>query len=243
MDSDGNHRKKIADYAREPFWSPDSRSIGYLPQLYPKFFLAESYNKGLLFYDIETGKTTPHVNSKGISRVYNPSYSRNGKWIAVVSNGDPDDGLALIEAHGNRIINLHSIGCRPNLSPDCTHIAWGKTDHDLCVAPLDLSSENPVVGKPSLIIHDSINKIYHIHWSPDSRYVAFSRGPEGRGDITRKGSFQSANEIIGVYAGGWNIYVASAKRTGVLDLANASSADLAQISTNGASNKQPEWVK
>src|SRR5438477_2953505 len=27
MDADGRHRKKIADYAREPFWGPDSKLI------------------------------------------------------------------------------------------------------------------------------------------------------------------------------------------------------------------------
>src|SRR4051812_3152497 len=37
MDVDGKNRKKIADQAREPFWSPDGKVIGFLPQEYPKF--------------------------------------------------------------------------------------------------------------------------------------------------------------------------------------------------------------
>src|SRR5580698_6522600 len=37
MDVDGKHRQKIADYAREPFWSPDGKVIGYLDQEFPKF--------------------------------------------------------------------------------------------------------------------------------------------------------------------------------------------------------------
>ncbi len=242
MNSDGSNRKKVADYAREPFWSPDSKHVGYLPQLYPKFFVAEAYNKGMLFYDVSTGKTEPHPNSAGIRSIYNPSYSRNGKWIAVVKDGEPD-GIILIDAHGSRFINLHCIGCRPNLAPDCKHIAWGTTDHELCIAPIDLSSENPVIGKPQLLIRDAEFKIYHIHWSPDSSYVAFSRGPEGKGDLNKVGTFQSPNEIIGVYGEGWNVWVANARKTGVIDLNHPNSTDFIKITTNGLSNKQPEWVK
>src|SRR5438477_5644269 len=35
MDIDGKNRKKLADHAREQFWSPDSKIIGFLPQEYP----------------------------------------------------------------------------------------------------------------------------------------------------------------------------------------------------------------
>src|SRR5690349_5983722 len=31
MNVDGSNRRKIADGAREPFWSPDGKIIGYLP--------------------------------------------------------------------------------------------------------------------------------------------------------------------------------------------------------------------
>ena len=32
MDADGRHRRKLTDHAREHFWSPDGKRIGYLPQ-------------------------------------------------------------------------------------------------------------------------------------------------------------------------------------------------------------------
>ena len=73
--------------------------------------------------------------------------------------------------------------------------------------------------------------------------MAFSRGPSGRGDASKPGSFESANEIIGVYGAGWNICVVNARKQGVLDLSKATAADFVKITTNGASNKQPEWVK
>src|SRR5947209_7383356 len=37
MDVDATHRKKLVDHAREPFWAPDSKTIGFLPQEFPKF--------------------------------------------------------------------------------------------------------------------------------------------------------------------------------------------------------------
>src|SRR5437879_1023131 len=56
MDIDGRHRKKLTDHAREPFWSPDSKVIGFLPQEFPKFNVIDYYTKGLSFYHLDTGR-------------------------------------------------------------------------------------------------------------------------------------------------------------------------------------------
>jgi hypothetical protein len=71
--------------------------------------------------------------------------------------------------------------------------------------------------------------------------VSFSRGPDGEGDLTKPGTFHAACEIVGVYAKDWNIYAVSAEGRGTIDLTKAGEADLAQITTNGASNKEPAW--
>ena len=83
MDTDGRNRRKLADYAREPFWSPDSKTIGYLPQEYPRFNVIDYYTKGMNFFDLATGKLTPHPNSERLHHLYNPSFAPNGKWIAA----------------------------------------------------------------------------------------------------------------------------------------------------------------
>jgi hypothetical protein len=151
--------------------------------------------------------------------------------------------ILLIEAHGNRIIDLKIPGCRPRLSADDKHIAWGSGDHELDIAPIDLNAETPSVGPWALRITDEKNKIYHIDWSPDGRYVAFSRGPDGEGDLTKKGSFGAACEIVGVYAAGWNLFAVPADRTGTIDLQKAGESDFVQLTANGASNKQPKWFR
>ncbi len=245
MDITGKRRHKIADRAREQFWSPDGRILGYLPQEYDKFAVVDYSTKGMAFYNLATGKTEPHPNSANLHHLYNPSFAPNGKWIAATVHAGMGFGHAmlLIEAHGSRIIDLKIPGCRPCISPDGKHIAWGSGDHELDVAPISLDAETPSVGPWSLRIADAHNKVYHIDWSPDCKYVAFSRGPEGEGDLSKKGSFQAACEIVGVYAGDWNIFAVSAERTGKIDLLTATDADVAQLTTNGASNKEPAWFR
>ncbi|MGA2500255.1 MAG: hypothetical protein ABSH20_21145 [Tepidisphaeraceae bacterium] len=243
MDIDGRNRRKIGDYIREPCWSPDSNVIAYTPQLYPKFNATDGYSDGMVYYDLRNGKTEPHPNSGKLHQTYNPSFAPNGKWIATTVHAGMDIGHAiiLIEAHGNRIVKLDIPGCRPCLSPDCKQIAWGADDHELAVAPLDLDSNNPTIGPWRLRIKDSRNKVYHVDWSPDGRFLAFSRGPEGRGDVSKPGTYALANEMIGVYADGWNIYVVSAERSGTIDLNKAGDDEVARLTTNGASNKEPAW--
>ena len=245
MDIDGRNRKKLVENAREPFWSPDSQRLGFLPQEYPKFNVIDYYTKGMSFYDLATGTITPHPNSEKLHHLYNPSFSRNGKWIAAICHAGmgQEHAIFLIEANGTKLINLKIPGCRPCLSADNKSIAWGSADKELSVADLDLDSDEPkVVKPPRLQIRDPEKYIYHIDWSPDGRYVAFSRGPASKGDPTKKGTFQAACEIVGVYAPGWDIYAVSAEKAGVIDLKTAGEEEVAQITTNGSSNKEPAWL-
>jgi TolB protein len=243
MDIDGKHRRKLVDSAREPFWSPDSKVIGFLAQEYPKFNVMDYYTKGMNFYHLDTGKVEEHPNSAALHHLYNPSFSRNGKWIAATVHAGMgfDHAILLIEAQGNKILNLGVSGCRPCLSPDGKQIAWGPGDHEIAAAPIDLDSDEPKVGPKRVRVTDEHNKIYHVDWSPDSRFLSISRGPEGEGDLSKQGTFAAACEIVGVYAGGWNIIAVSAERDGVLDLNQASEADFAQLTTNGCSNKESAW--
>ncbi len=243
MNIDGRNRRKIADHAREPFWGPGGKVIGFLPQEYERFSVTDYGTKGMNFYDVATGRITPHPNSANLFHLYNPSFAPNGKWIvATVHAGmGVSHGTLLIEANGTRIINLQIPGCRPTISPDGKHIAWGPGDHELATAPIDLDSDNPVVGPRTVQIFDKANKIYHIDWSPDGKLLTFSRGPNSRGDLTKPGTFQAAAEMVGVYGKDWNIYAVSAERAGALDLNTAPATEFAQLTTNGASNKEPAW--
>lgn len=244
MDSDGANRKKLADNAREHFWCPDGKRVGFLPQEFPKFNVIDFYTKGMSFYDLATGAITPHPNSEKIHHIYNPSFSPNGKWIAATVHAGMGikHGIVLIEANGTQIINLNIPGCRPCLSPDNKSIAWGSGDHEISVADIDLDSDVPQVAKPRLQIRDAEQETYHVDWSPDSRYLAFSRGHASKGDPTKKGTFMAACEVIGVVAPGWDIYAVASENSGVLDLKTAPETDVVRVTSNGLSNKEPEWI-
>jgi dipeptidyl aminopeptidase/acylaminoacyl peptidase len=244
MDIDGKNRRKIADYAREPFWSPDSKVIGYLDQEYPKFDVIDYYTKGMNFYDLATGTITPHPNYTNLHHLYNPNFCANGKWIVstVHAGMGYDHTILLIEAHGNKIINLKIPGCRPRFSPDGHHVAWGASDNEIASGTVDTDSDDPVMGDWHVRIRDETNKIYHVRWSPDGQFLSFSRGPDGEGDLTKPGTFQAACEIMGVYASNWNIGVVPTSYVGTNDL-QTSNADFLMITTNGLSNKESVWFR
>jgi Tol biopolymer transport system component len=245
MNIDGSGRRKIADHAREPFWSPDGKVIGYLPQEYPKFDVIDYYTKGMMYYHVDTGQTEPHPNAAHLRHLYHPRFSPNGKWIVATVHGGMGFGHAIlaIEAHGDKIINLKIPGCRPSFSPDGKHIAWGSEDHEVDTAPIDTNSDDPKVGPWEMRIHDDRNKVYHIAWSPDGRFVSFSRGPDGEGDLSKPGTFQAACEIIGVYATNWNLFAVPADVPRRIDLDTAGPSDVAQLTSSGLSNKEPNWFK
>lgn len=245
MDADGKNRRHLVDGAREPFWSPDSRSIGFLPQEYPKFNVIDFYTKGMSFYRLADGKIEAHPNSTNLHHLYNPCFAPNGKWIVstVHAGMGVDHGILLIEAKGSRILNLDIPGCRPCLSPDGKQIAWGSGDHEIAVAPLDTDAETPVVGPWRLRVQDNTKETYHVDWSPDSRFLCLSRGPASKGDPTKEGTFLSACEIVGVYAPGWDLNAVPADQDGVINLESAGEQDLQVLTTNGASNKESAWFR
>src|SRR5256885_15809664 len=70
MNVDGRTRKSLADDAREPFWSPDSKVIGFLPQEYPRFNVIDYYTTGMSFCDLSTSKIESHPTSTNLHHLY-----------------------------------------------------------------------------------------------------------------------------------------------------------------------------
>src|SRR5262249_52272531 len=151
-----------------------------------------------------------------------------------------DHAILAIERYGDKIINLKIPGCRPCVSPDGQQVAWGAGDHEIAAARLNWEPEGPSVGPWRIRIKDKTNEIYHVDWSPDSRFLSFSRGPASKGDPNKPGTFMAACEIVGVYAPGWNLCAVSAEKDGTIDL-NGPAAEFSLLTTNGFSNKESAW--
>ena len=245
MNADGTKRQRIADRARQPFWAPDSLVIGYLPQEYKRFHVVDYYTKGMNFYNVATWKSWSHPNAAKLHHLYNPSFSADGQWVVSTVHAGMGfkHAILAIEAKGEGIYDLEIPGCRPCFSPDGTKVAWGPGDHEIAVAALDFSGAQPKVSKKLLSVVDKVNKIYHVDWSPDGRFLSLSRGPNGEGDLSKPGTHSSACEIVGVHAKGWDLIAVSSEGDGTLDLNAPGEKGFVRLTKNGASNKESDWMR
>jgi len=227
MNLDGTGRTLVARNAREPCWRGDGKAIAYLKGEFEKFCYLDYATKGLAVYDLASGAHAEHPN-KDLFHLYNLCWTPDGKWFLATVHGGMgfDHAILAIEAAGPKVVNLHIPGCRPDVSPDGRRVAWGAEDYALRIGDLDFSGPEPkVVRSRDVVTSTKPMKIYHVDWSPDGRYVAFSRGPAEE----RLGL---APEIVGVKATGWNICVADASAK------NRWTA----ITDDGLCDKEPDWA-
>jgi hypothetical protein len=230
MNSDGTGRVKIAANGREPCWSPDGTQIAYMKGEFEKFTFSDAATKGLFIYDLKTGKTREHVNNE-LHHLYTLNWSPDGKWFVATVHGGMGfrHNILAIEADGDKVYDLKLSGCRPNISPDGKKVCWGHGDYCAGVANLDLSGPTPQ-ATDILDVVESKDPVetYHITWSPDMKYLTFTRGPKFKGKSLRG----LLPEFPGVEAPGWNVCVADAKKKN----------RWVAITVDGRSCKQPSWV-
>jgi WD40-like Beta Propeller Repeat len=206
MNMDGSRRTKVAERARQACWAPDSKTIAYLKSKYDKFQLNDYATKGIVFYNTETKETREHPN-QDIHHLYNICWSKNGKWIVSTVHagmGYNHTNLA-IQVNGDKVYDLGIGGCRPDLSHDGKQIAWGLTDNIIAVADIDLESSIPKVSNKRNVIVDDLH-VYHTEWSPDGKYLCYSRGPGGRTAADGPGTNLGIAELVGV-KGQWLLCV------------------------------------
>jgi hypothetical protein len=230
MNLDGSGRRKIADNSREPCWKGDSSAVAYLPGELPNFTYSDFATKGLRIHDLKTGETRDHPN-KDIHHLYTLNWTPDGRWFVSTVHGGMGfkHGILVLEAEGPGVHDLKLGGCRPDVSPDGKRIAWGNGDYAIGVADLDFSGAAPRAVNPHNVVESKDPmETYHVDWSPDGAFVAFSYGPKVKGK-NLKGLLP---EFPGVKAPGWNLCVADVSRK------NAFVA----LTEDGSSNKEPDWV-
>ncbi|HUT34000.1 MAG TPA: hypothetical protein VNE39_10995 [Planctomycetota bacterium] len=227
MNMDGTGRTLVAKGGREPCWTGDGSGIVYLKSEFDKFTPLDYATKGLFVFDLKTGTHKEHVN-KGIHHLYNIAAAPDDKWFVSTIHAGMGfkHAILAIEAGGMKVVNLQLPGCRPDFSADGKHVAWGASDWALRVADFDLSGPEPKMAHArDVATSREPTKIYHVDWSPDGKYVAFSRGPS-------KKRLGFAPEMIGIPAEGWDICVADASKKDRWVL----------ITHDGKCNKEPDWV-
>jgi TolB protein len=230
MERDGSKRVKVADNAREPCWRADGRAIAYLKGEFPKFSLTDFATKGLFIYDLATGQTRQHPNKK-IHHLYTLNWSPDGKWFVATVHGGMGFSHAILalQAEGDGVFDLKLNGCRPNLSRDGKKITWGHGDFCAGVADLDLNGPQPKASNiHNVVLNVNPIETYHVTWSPDGKYLTYTRGPKA----TKKDLRGLLPELPGVEAPGWNVCVADASGMN----------RWVALTTDGKSCKQPSWV-
>ena len=232
MNIDGTKRTLVAEGARQPCWSPDGKTIAYLRSKYDKFQILDYATKGIVFYDLETGRHKDHPN-RNIEHLYNPCWSKNGRWIVstVHAGMGYKHTILAIEIDSDKVVDLKIDGCRPDLSPDGSKIAWGKTDHVMAIGDISLDSERPTVTNIRDLVNEEPAHVYHIDWSPDGRYLSFSHGPGGKFQADGPGTNRGIAELVGVRAP-WDVCVIPASgEPGWIPLTH-----------DGLSNKESDFV-
>ncbi len=223
MNIDGTGRVEVARNARQPCWSPDGKSIAYLKGEYERYNTSEYATSGLVIYDLQTGRHKPHPNPS-LQHLYAICWSPDGNWFLGVVKGNTihSDAILAFEADGMGVFDLArwSVkGCRPDFSPDGKKMTWGETDWVLCIGDIDLNQREPWVGNIRKVVQcRPAAKVYHVDFSPDGRYIAFSYGP-----------FRGGQQVGGK-AKGWDICVT--------DL----SGKWVKVTTDGKHNKESDWV-
>lgn len=227
MNLDGTGRAKVAASGRDPCWTPDGKGVVYLKDEIEDLSYKDFATKGLWTYDLAGRKPQQHPNHD-LYHLYNVCCSADGNWLVSTVHAGMGFSHAIlaIEAKGASVVKLGIGGCRPDLSPDGKKIAWGSDDWTLNVGDFEVVGGKPKVANIRRVatskqpIH-----VYHVDWSPDGKYVAFSRGPT-------KDVMGYPPEMVGIKAQGWDICVADASTTD----------RWVAITTDGKSNKEPDWA-
>ena len=227
MNLDGTGRTLVAKNARQACWKSDGSAIAYLGGEFEAFSIKDFATKGIFIYELASKSIKQHPN-KDLYHLYNLCWTPDSKWFLATVHGGMGfrHAILAIEADGPGVFDLEIPGCRPDVSPDGKYVAWGPSDWALRAGELDFSGPEPkVVNRRDLVTSEKPNKIYHVDWSPDGKYVTFARGPSRKvlGQIP---------EIVGVRARDWNICVADASETN----------RWMPITENGLSNKEPDWA-
>jgi len=230
MNSDGTDRVKIAGNAREPCWSPDSKSVAYLKGEFEKYNLQDFATRGIYIYELASGQTRQHPNSK-IEHLYTLNWPVGGKWFVATVHGGMglSHAIVAIATDGDRVVDLKLGGCRPNVRFDAMKITWGHGDFCAGVADLDLTAEKPRATNIHNIVEskDPV-ETYHVTWSPDGKYITYTTGPKA----TKKNLRGLLPEFPGVAAPGWNVCIADASQHN----------RYVPLTIDGKSNKQPSFV-
>jgi Tol biopolymer transport system component len=228
MNIDGTNKVKIAENAYSPCWSGDGRYIAYLPGEFPRYNRNLRANKGLEFYNIETGEVKQHPNEKLIHTL-RICWAPDGRWFVSAGRA--------FKADDKTMMWISIDGCTSDISLDGNHLVWNGSDWNINIGDLDFDSprrppgsyitswsmhlidQHSVTNHKVILVCDREHWIYHADWSPDGKYFTFTYGFDDESKPKGKRDPWSHICICDLKTGKWT-----------------------QITHDGIFNKEPDWV-
>jgi dipeptidyl aminopeptidase/acylaminoacyl peptidase len=116
-----------------------------------------------------------------VSRISDPEFSPDGRWIAFVSNHDGGSKIWLIPAAGGTpkpLLSTAQSASSPQWSPDGTRIAF-LSAHD---GQMDIWVARMTGGEPVQLTDEKSAK-HGIRWSPDGTRIAYIANRDKKQDI------------------------------------------------------------
>ena len=124
----------------------------------------------------ENGNTRDLTQSSD-AKEENPSWSPDGKWIAYVTDASGEDQIAVRPAEGGaeQVLTSFKSGYfyKPLWSADSGKLAFSDNEHQLWY--LDVKSRKLVMADA-----DPRGEMHDYTWSPDSRWLAYSKGRDNQ---------------------------------------------------------------
>jgi len=150
----------VDDYLTEFALSPDSKRAVFVA-------------RGDVFTVPEKKGNTRNLSNSSASKEKNAVWSPNGKWIAYISDKTGEDELYIIPQDGKgKEIKVtkdgHTYRFPPVWSPDSKKLLFADNDFKLYYVDID-------VKKLNLVDSSLVWRIPDYSWSPDSRWIVYSK--------------------------------------------------------------------
>ncbi len=136
--------------------------------------------RGDIFTVPEKHGNTRDLTQTSGAREQSPSWSPDGKWVAYATDTSGESQIAVRPADGSgkeRLVTnfIHGYLYQPRWSPDGTKLAVGDGNHNLWW--IDIKD-----AKVHKVDSDTHREIHDYSWSPDGRWIAYSKSEDNQMD-------------------------------------------------------------